>query len=102
MSRHRHHRVPSGGYSPSRDPSTTTSAELRALRAFRDADSTFAPTLIDYKQTIQGQDGPLPGGYYTFTVMTKMPGASLHDLHFWGLPAEEREEIVQKFLVALR
>lgn len=82
--------------------STTTRAELKALKKFRGANTTYAPLLVNYKQAVQGSSGPLPGGYMTFTVMTKMPGDSLHNLYFWGMAEDEREEIVQKFLVALR
>lgn len=51
---------------------------------------------------MQGNDGPLPGGYITYTVMTKVPGDSLLSLGFWTLDVNEREEIVQAFLSALR
>ncbi|KAK7894109.1 hypothetical protein LTR67_006811 [Exophiala xenobiotica] len=87
---------------PEAESSTTTRAELKALKKFRGANSTYAPLLVNYKQAVQGSSGPLPGGYMTFTVMTKMPGDSLHNLYFWGMAEDEREEIVQKFLVALR
>lgn len=82
--------------------STTTRAELKALETFRGVSSEHAPRLVHYKQAIQGPSGPLPGGYLTYTVMTKMPGDSLHNLYYWGMPAEEREVIVKEFLVALR
>jgi len=84
------------------DSSTTTRAEVKALQRFRDANSTHAPWLVEYKHAIQGADGPLPGGYLTFTVMTKMPGDSLHNLYYWGMSSEEREEITSEFLRALR
>ncbi|KAK5306451.1 hypothetical protein LTR99_002142 [Exophiala xenobiotica] len=87
---------------PEAESSTTTRAELKALKKFRGANTTYAPLLVNYKQAVQGSSGPLPGGYMTFTVMTKMPGDSLHNLYFWGMAEDEREEIVQKFLVALR
>lgn len=82
--------------------STTTRAELRALETFRGASTEHAPHLVHYKQAIQGDNAPLPGEYLNFTVMTKMPGDSLHNLYYWGMPAEEREVIVKEFLVALR
>ncbi|KAL2435178.1 hypothetical protein ABEF95_014259 [Exophiala dermatitidis] len=96
--------IPDHGHSAEAGPSTTTAAELKALRIFRDAKCPFAPTVADYKQTTQGPNGPFPGGYITYTVMTKMPGESLHDSHFWGqaFSDEERKEVQQKFLVALR
>jgi len=98
--------VPGGPQNPNQTPesgpSTTTSAEIKALETFRKANSADAPHLVNFRLAAQGPDGLFPGGYLTFTVMTKMPGESLLSLHFWGMSAEEREEIVQKFLVALR
>ncbi|KAK5062686.1 hypothetical protein LTR84_004759 [Exophiala bonariae] len=82
--------------------STTTRAELKALEMFRSVSSEHAPHLVHYKQVMQGSNGPLPGGYLNFTVMTKMPGDSLHNLYYWGMPTEEREVIIKEFLVALR
>ncbi|KAK6365052.1 uncharacterized protein PV06_09643 [Exophiala oligosperma] len=84
------------------ESSNTTRAEVRALTKFLEADTSFAPQLVNYKKAVQGPDGPLPDGYVTFTVMTKMPGDSLHNLYFWGMPEEERQKITQAFLVALR
>jgi len=100
-------RVPARGQdddseAPEAESSTTTRAELKALMKFREAKTTYAPLFVNYKKAVQGSSGPLPGGYMTFTVMTKMPGDSLHNLYFWGMSEEEREEIVQEFLVALR
>jgi hypothetical protein len=99
-------RVLGGHQKPSQEPepgpSTTTLAEFKALEIFRQANSAYAPHLVNFKRAAQGPDGLFAGGYLTFTVMTKMPGESLHNLQFWGMPAEERKEIVQEFLVALR
>lgn len=44
----------------------------------------------------------LPGGYLTFTVMTRLPGNTAYNLRYWDLNAEEREEIKEGFLPALR
>lgn len=87
---------------PEPESSTTTRAELKALTRFREANTTYAPVLVGFKKAIQGDKGPLPGGYITYTVMTQMPGDSLHNLYYWGMSDEERQEIVQYFLVALR
>ena len=82
--------------------SNTTRAELKALSVFRNINNPYAPHLVDYKEAVQGPHGPLPGGYLTFTVMTKMPGDSLHNLYFWGMTDDERKEITERFLIALR
>jgi len=94
--------VDSSEHEPEPESSTTTRAELKALTAFRDADSVSAPVLVDFKHALQNSKGPLPGGYMTFTVMTQVPGDSLHNLHFWSMPAEERNEIADRFMVALK
>ena len=96
-------RVPSNSFQePEPGPSTTTSAELKALDSFRLANNTYTPHLVDKKQAIQGANAPLPGGYINFTIMTKMAGQTLFQLQYWTLPTEEREEIVRQFLEALR
>ena len=95
-------RVPDSNQKPEAGPSTTTSAELKALESFRDTSNTYTPHLVAWKRAVQGPDGLLPGGYLTYTVMTKMSGQNLLDLQYWTLPAEERVEIVREFLSALR
>ncbi|OAL37465.1 hypothetical protein AYO20_03314 [Fonsecaea nubica] len=81
---------------------TTTAHELQALEKFRDTDSACTPVLVNFKKAVQPVEGPLPGGYLTFLVMTKMPGDSLFNMYYWGMATEERHDITQKFLVALR
>lgn len=87
---------------PQAGPSTTTALELKALESFRKANSTHTPKLLGFKQAVQASNGPLPGGYITYTLMTKVPGETLFDLHFWALPTEERQDITQNFLNVLR
>ena len=94
-------KVQYSGQEPEAGPSTTTSAELKALEAFSKSNNDYTPHLISYKRGEQGTDGMLPGGYITYTVMTKMPGESLLN-RYWMLPTDERESIVQEFLPALR
>ncbi|KAI1622359.1 hypothetical protein EDD37DRAFT_470201 [Exophiala viscosa] len=84
------------------ESSTTTRAELKALTRFHEANTTYAPHLVHFKKGVQGAKGPLPGGYITYTILTQMPGDSLHNLYYWGMSDEERQEIVQEFLIALR
>ncbi|OQV09065.1 hypothetical protein CLAIMM_13243 [Cladophialophora immunda] len=88
--------------SPELGPSTTTAHELKALERFQDTHSAFTPVLVNFKKAVQPAEGPLPGGYLTFLVMTKMPGDSLFNMYYWGMTTEERNEISQKFLVALK
>ncbi|KAF2096868.1 hypothetical protein NA57DRAFT_78457 [Rhizodiscina lignyota] len=87
---------------PEEGPSTTTALELKALETFRGANSAYAPQLLGFKRAVQSDSCPLPGGYLTYTLMNKIPGDTLFNLHFWGLPEDERRDIVQKFLKILR
>ena len=88
---------------PHPGPSDTTTHELAALRIFTAAKTPFAPHLITFKTETQGPEGKVPGGYVTFTVMSMMPGLTLYpELKYWTLGNQEREEIVKRFLGALR
>ncbi|KAF2717020.1 hypothetical protein K431DRAFT_167118 [Polychaeton citri CBS 116435] len=88
---------------PSRNPSDTTLKELEALKRFGAEEETLpAPTLIGFKETVQGPDGLLPGGYITYTMMTKLPGRTLYDLVYWSMPIEQRQKIQLAFLTSLK
>jgi len=95
--------VNEGGRStdPVAGPSDITAAELKALQLFRDANSPYGPQLVGFQIAVQGDDGPMPGGYITYTVMTRIPGQAVLALSYWSMPFEEREQIQQKFLEAL-
>ena len=90
---------------PASDPQPThsdaTSHELSALKIFRDAETDCGPRLVAFDSQLQGQEGLLPGGYVSCTVMSTLPGKSLFDLGYWSLEAEDRAEIQQRFLEAL-
>lgn len=95
-------RLPYEGQQPVDGPSTTTAHELKALTTFRDAKANFAPQLVAYCQKPQDSRGPFPGGFLTFTVMTKLPGDALFG-RFWNtMTGQEREEIVPLATKALR
>jgi len=99
-------RIPGGEQRPSNSPETgpssTTAHELQALEKLRKGSNAHAPVLVNFKKATQSAEGPLPGGFLTFLVMSKMPGDSLWNLYYWGMSTEERKEITEKFLVALR
>lgn len=57
---------------------------------------------MSWKRVEQGSDGPLPGGFITYSLMTKVPGANLLDLQYMQLPEDERDEIKRQFIIALR
>lgn len=92
----------SNNASPAEGPSNITALECTALSKLRDASATHAPRLVGFKQSVQGEDGPLPGGYISYTVMNKLPGDTLFNIGFWGRSEGERAEITQKFLEILR
>ncbi|QIW97964.1 hypothetical protein AMS68_003482 [Peltaster fructicola] len=87
---------------PSAEPSTTTNAEIQALKTFRTANTVSTPHLVAFEQQVQPDDGPLPGGYVTYTIMSKMPGQNLLDYKYWSTGFEERAIIQEHFIVALR
>ncbi|KAK5123906.1 hypothetical protein LTR85_002102 [Meristemomyces frigidus] len=87
---------------PLSGPSETTEAELKALQTFRQSGLEGVPHLIDTKCTPQGPDGPFPGGYISYTVMTKMPGLDLMASKFWSLADEEKDERREAFLLVLK
>ena len=90
------------GCEPQKGPSTTTAAEIKALKIFANADSPVTPHLVAYKSDVQGAEGLLPGGYLNFLVMTKMPGKALFDVRYVDFSKEQKDEISQVFLQALK
>lgn len=89
--------------SPQAGPSDTTAAELKALHKFKEAGLSSVPHLVVAKHATQGPEPsfPMPGGYITYTVMTKMPGYEMFG-KFWNLDPKERELIQDEFVKALR
>ncbi|HEX3640455.1 MAG TPA: hypothetical protein VHV10_04130 [Ktedonobacteraceae bacterium] len=87
---------------PVAGPSDHTKDELKALKAFTDFKSTSLPHLVAWKTAVQESDGPMPGGYMTYIVMTLMPGRHLMDLKFWSMTDEERDEIRKAFIPVLK
>lgn len=83
-------------------PSPLTNAELKSLQLFRDQRVESVPHLVTWKKAVQPYHGVFPGGYVIYTIMTLMPGKTLWDLPFWGLPDEKREEIRLIFMKKLR
>lgn len=83
-------------------PSEYTAAELQALQKFADTKRLSVPHLVAWKKVVQGDDGPMPGGYLAYVVMTLMPGQDLMALKFWSMNDDQREEIRDAFLVAIK
>lgn len=97
------HRVPGKeSEGPEDGPSTTTLAELDALRIFTQTKTVNVPHLLFWKSETQGNDGPLPNGYITYIVMTELSGETLYNLEFWKFTDKEQEDIVARFLPVLQ
>lgn len=92
--------MPRGAQEPVPGPSDTTAHELKALELFRGASLTCAPKLIGFHKQLQDHQGPFPGGYITFTAMTKLPGFALFG-KYWNFSPEQRDEIVPRAVKAL-
>lgn len=88
---------------PQAGPSDTTAAELKALQQFKEAGLSSVPHLVVAKHATQGLESncPMPGGYITYMVMTKMPGYELFG-KYWNLDPKERDLIQDEFVKALR
>ncbi|OQO12664.1 hypothetical protein B0A48_02127 [Cryoendolithus antarcticus] len=85
---------------PAVGPSDTSTAEIKALQMFRESETLFAPHLIASK-TVPDTNPMLPGGYITYSVMSRLPGQSLLALGYWSMTVEKRQIIQTKFLEAL-
>lgn len=68
---------------------------------FREAECRCAPHLVAFKSVPQDKRGPLPGGYISFTIMTKMPGMPLFG-SYWNMPTSDREQVIQHSVQALQ
>lgn len=83
-------------------PSAETAAELKALQRFRENQVEGVPHLITWKKGTQPTTGIHPGGYIIYIIMTRLPGTTLWDCGYWGMPDANREYIQQLFLLKLR
>lgn len=72
------------------------------MQAFTDAHLDGVPHLIAKICRTQPSNGHFPGGYITFTIMTRMPGQDLMDLKFWSLDEDTRERIRDAFIALLK
>jgi hypothetical protein len=83
-------------------PSDDTKAELEALRKFAKTQAPGLPHLVAWKSALQGSNGPMPGGYISYTVMTLMPGENAMDAKFWSMGAEQQEKIRDAFVDVIK
>ncbi|KAK5720234.1 hypothetical protein LTR15_007507 [Elasticomyces elasticus] len=83
-------------------PSATTAAEWSALQRFRDELVEGVPHIMATQYSPQGPHGPFPGGYISYTIMTRMPGEDLMACKFWSMEDAVKEEIRQAFVALLK
>ncbi|KAK3647029.1 hypothetical protein LTR56_008195 [Elasticomyces elasticus] len=83
-------------------PSATTAAEWLALQQFRDENVEGVPHIVASQCSPQGPEGPFPGGYISYTIMTRMPGQDLMACKFWSMEDAMKEEIRQAFVALLK
>ncbi|CAG8270432.1 unnamed protein product [Penicillium salamii] len=74
--------------------------EATARKAFKQGGCESVPPLLGYGQSVQGKNGPVPGGYITTLVWKKVPGLVLSSELFWSFPQPERSLIRHKFCLA--
>ncbi|KAH8804894.1 hypothetical protein F5884DRAFT_430267 [Xylogone sp. PMI_703] len=74
--------------------------ELEALENLTRQGSQSTPTLVNFTQTTQDNDGWVPGGFILFLLMTKCPGTPIEK--FQLKPDAEREKIRKAFEVAYK
>lgn len=69
--------------------------------------SKFTPSLLGYEEGVQGDNGLVPGGFYTIIVWEHIPGVRLGQANrtdgclFWSFPRWKMNEIRTKFLAML-
>ncbi|KAJ5543343.1 hypothetical protein N7461_009346 [Penicillium sp. DV-2018c] len=74
--------------------------EAKARKDFRQGGCKSVPPLLGYGQSVQGEHGPVPGGYITCLVWEKVPGQVLTPGLFWSFERPERELVRRKFRAA--
>ncbi|CAG8424807.1 unnamed protein product [Penicillium salamii] len=74
--------------------------EAKARKAFQQGGCQSVPSLLGWSQSVQGEYGPVPGGYITHLIWEKVPGEILTQEFFWSLPLSRRDLIRDKFQIA--
>lgn len=75
--------------------------EIERLKMLTDAACSCTPKLLEWGLSQQQGDLVwLPGGYFIYLVMEKLPGQDLRD--FWDYPLEKRIQIRAAFHLAYR
>lgn len=81
----------------------TMKAEVTAYRRFGRNGAQHMPKSLGYKLEFQTQDSILvPGGYVEYTLWEKLPGVRLNSYAFWGLDAQERDNIINAVKTAYK
>lgn len=87
-----------------KEPSDITLSELFALRRFNDCQCQYTPCLIDFVETTAEElyhFSAIQNGYMIFILMPKLRGTPPKFEYLQSLSREQRDEIRQKFKIAL-
>lgn len=71
--------------------------ELLALKRLKKLGCDVVPDLLGFQEKTQGSDGFVPGGFITYVVWEKVPGAPLDYDEFWEMSDQTRDSIQKKF-----
>lgn len=74
--------------------------EAKARKKFRQGGCKSVPSLLGYGQSVQGEHGPVPGGYITYLVWEKVRGQVLNPELFWSFERPKRDLVRRKFRAA--
>lgn len=71
--------------------------ELEAFQLLESGHCSAVPRFLGYADSVQGDDGLVPGGYVRYLVWEKVPGEPLTEEFFWSLDNSTRKYIRTKF-----
>jgi hypothetical protein len=70
--------------------------EIEALSILTDAGCSCTPALLAWKKDKQGSDMWIPGGFFLYVLMEKVPGVNVND-HYAKMDREERDKLRASF-----
>ncbi|KAL2818526.1 hypothetical protein BDW59DRAFT_175147 [Aspergillus cavernicola] len=74
-----------------------THKEGQVLQSLTSKGYKVVPNLLGYQESIQDDEGCVPGGYINYIVWACVPGESIHDKEFWDRDQKYRDEVRERF-----